>query len=217
MSKKHRELTTAEFQSYLETELLIGLSDREKSTTFTELTAELEKEFEETRAQRQRLLYHKKKIAALAETLHASNEDLSTIGSKRSRADAFTYTADGNTTLYEGGLSATWTPSGSNVFKGTFTFDGSSGFNNAENKSWFPLVYTPPAGEEDLSAYKGFEFTSKVLSVAGTSVMYGGVMVFQDKVKCEHKLDADAKSHILEIRETNTFEKRERTSHHVKT
>ena len=197
MSKKHREQTTAEFQSYLDTELLIGLSDREKSTTFTELTVKLDKEFEETRAQRQRLLYHKKQVATLAETLHTNNEDLSTMGSKRIRADAFSYTADPNTTLYEGGLSATWTPSVTNVFKGVFTFDGSAGFNNVENKSWFPLVYSPPAGEEDLSAYKGFEFTSKVLSVAGTSVMYGGVYVFQEKVKCEHQLDADSnKTHF---------------------
>jgi len=197
MSKKHREQTTAEFLSYLDTELLIGLSDREKSTTFTELTAKLDKEFEETRAQRQRLLYHKKKIAALAETLHADNEDLSTMGSKRIRADAFTYAADANTTLYEGGLSATWTPSGSNVFKGTFSFDGAAGFNNAENKSWFPLKYTPPAGEEDFSEYKGFEFTSKVLSVAGSSSMYGGVMVFTEKLKSEHRIDEDSnKSHF---------------------
>ena len=76
MSKKHREQTTAEFQSYLDTELLIGLSDREKSTTFTERTVKLDKEFEETRAQRQRLLYHKKQVATLAETLHTNNEDL---------------------------------------------------------------------------------------------------------------------------------------------
>ena len=193
---KLRERTAAEFQTYLDTEVLVGLSDREKSTTFTELANEIESEYEAIRVQQVALLKHKVKIQNLASTLHDNNEDLSITTSKRIRADALSYVADPNTSLYEGGLSATWTPS-SDVFKGTFSFDGASGFNNAENKSWFPLKYTPPAGESDFSEYKGFEFTSQITSVAGQSKMYGGVMVYQDKVKCEHRIDADSnKSHF---------------------
>ena len=197
MSNKHRDLTPTAFQSFLDTEALIGLSDREKATLFTELNSELDSEVESVRVQQLYLLRHRQTIQERSTALYAANEDLSISTSKRLRADAFVYTADANTSLYEGGLNATWTPSTSNIFKGTFTFDGSAGFNNAENKSWFPLKYSPAAGESDFSEYKGFEFTSKVVSVAGQSSMYGGVFVFQDKVKCEHKLDIDSnKSHF---------------------
>ena len=194
---KLRDRTTTNFQTYLDSEVLVGLTDREKSTTFTELQNEIENEYETVRLQTVALLKHKQKIQDLATTLHTDNEDLSITTSKRLRADAFSYTADPNTTLYEGGLNATWTPDNTDVFKGVFTFQGASGFNNAEIKSWFPLKYQPPAGETDFSEYKGFEFTSKVLSVAGQSSQYGGVFVFQNKVKCEHKLDDDSnKSHF---------------------
>ena len=107
---KLRDRTTTNFQTYLDSEVLVGLTDREKSTTFTELQNEIETEYETVRLQTVALLKHKQKIQDLATTLHTDNEDLSITTSKRLRADAFSYTADPNTTLYEGGLNATWTP-----------------------------------------------------------------------------------------------------------
>ena len=190
MPKAHKQRTDAEFETYVDGELLPGLQDAEKSISYQELERQIQEEMDEVVAQRIQLLKHKKNIDSRVTALHAANEDLRKVR-KRIRADQFSYTADPNTSQYEGGLNATWTPDGSNPYKGVFRFEGSAGFNNAENKSWFPLKYVPT--DSDFSEYKGFEFSARVDSIAGTPVTYPAVVGWGENLqRCEHQLDADS-------------------------
>ena len=142
MPTRLRDRSDTDFASYLDSEVLVGLRDSEKSVYFQELERQLDAESTQASTERTQLSRHKRKVKERIETLHAGNDDLRKVR-KRIRADAFTYTADPATSLYEGGLSATWTPDATDPFKGIFHFDGTAGINNAANKSWFPLKYAP--------------------------------------------------------------------------
>lgn len=190
MPKRHRDLSSAEFDSYLEGELLVGLRDSEKSISYQELERQLGIERADAAEKSHRLRKHARRVRDLVEALHQNNDDLRKVH-KRVRADAFSYAAEPGVPLYEGGLSATWTPDPDNSFRGTFTFDGAAGFTEpSDDKSWFPLKHVPT--DRDFSEYDGFEFTVQYKVVGGTPGMYPAVMGYRKSVKCEHRLDADS-------------------------
>ena len=60
MPKAHKQRTDAEFETYIDAELLHGLRDAEKSISYQELERQIQGEMDEVVAHRIQLLKHKK-------------------------------------------------------------------------------------------------------------------------------------------------------------
>ena len=67
MPKRHRDLSSAEFDSYLEGELLVGLRDSEKSISYQELERQLGIERADAAEKSHRLRKHARRVRDLVE------------------------------------------------------------------------------------------------------------------------------------------------------